>query len=219
MTEHAHDPLALGDTPAPDVRVLESRQLLSGYVWDIRRDRFEFGGAELERDYVDHPGAVAVLALDEHERVLLIRQYRHPIAQRDWEIPAGLMDVAGESGLAGAKRELAEEADLSAARWDLLVELFLSPGGSSEAVRVFLARDLSAFEHDFVREGEEAEIVPEWVPLDDAVAAVLDGRIANSITVSAVLAAAAARAAGWATLRDPQLPWTARTIARGERSS
>lgn len=218
MTEHTHDPLAEGDTPATDVRVLESRQLLSGYVWDIRRDRFAFGDGELERDYVDHPGAVAVLAIDDDERVLLFKQYRHAIGQRDWEIPAGLMDVAGENGLAGAQRELAEEADLQADHWALLLELFLSPGGSSETIRVFLARGLSAATHDFVRDGEEAELVPVWVPLDEAVAAVLDGRIANSITASALLAAAAARATGWASLRDPHAPWTAREIARGERS-
>lgn len=210
--------LTLADAPAPEVRVLDSRELVAGHVWDIRRDRLAFGDAVLERDYMDHPGAVAVLALDEEDRVLLLQQYRHPIAHRDWEIPAGLMDVPGESGLAGAKRELAEEADLRAEHWSLLLDLFLSPGGSSEAVRVFLARGLSAETHDFVREGEEAELAPTWVPLDDAVTAVLDGRFANSITAGAVLAAAAAKARGWSTLRDPHSAWTAREHVRGERS-
>lgn len=212
-----HEP-PIADEPAPDVRVLESTELVAGHVWDIRRDRLHFGGTVLERDYMDHPGAVAVLALDDVDRALMFRQYRHPIAHRDWEIPAGLMDVSGESGLVGAKRELAEEADLQATEWSLLLEMFLSPGGSSEAIRVFLARGLSAAVHEFVREGEEAELEPVWVPLEDAVAAALDGRIGNALTVGAVLAAAASKAAGWTTLRDPDLPWTARDRVRGERS-
>lgn len=208
---------ALADLPA-HVRVLESELVARGRVWDVRRDRFEFGGAELVRDYVDHTGAVAVLALDDEGRALLLKQYRHPIARRDVEIPAGLMDAPGESGLAAAQRELAEEADLAAGRWDLLLDLFLSPGGSSEAMRIFLARELSPVTHDFVREGEEAELDPEWVPLDDAVTAALQGRIGNAVTVSAVLAAHAARAAGWATLRAPDAPWEFRAGVRGERS-
>lgn len=209
----------LADEPASDVRVLESAELVHGRVWDIRRDRFAFGDAELVREYMDHPGAVAVLAIDDEDRVLMFRQYRHAIAHRDWELPAGLMDVRGEGGLEGAERELAEEADLRADHWALLLELFLSPGGSSEAVRIFLARGLSpAAEHGFVRDGEEAELSPEWIPLDEAVEAALSGRIANSLTVSAVLAAEAARARGWATLRDPHAAWTARELVRGERS-
>ncbi|MFC5338884.1 NUDIX domain-containing protein [Leucobacter denitrificans] len=208
----------LADAPALDVRVSQSEQLVAGYVWDIRRERFTFGDGELVRDYMDHPGAVAVVALDDEDRILMFRQYRHAIAHRDWEIPAGLMDIPGEGGLLTAQRELAEEADLQADHWALLLDLFSSPGGSSEVIRVFLARGFSEVEHDFVRDGEEQELVPEWVPLDEAVAAVLDGRIANAITVSSVLAASASRASGWATLRDPHAPWVARDTVRGERS-
>lgn len=218
MSDVTLDPGTFADEPAADVRVLESHSLVTGHVWDIRRERFGFGDTELERDYVDHPGAVAVLALDDYDRVLMFRQYRHAIAHRDWEIPAGLMDVPGEPGLISAQRELAEEADLTADHWALLLELFVSPGGSSEVMRIFLARGLSLVEHDFVRDGEEAELTPEWVPLEDAVAAALSGRIGNSVTVGAVLAAAASRAQGWATLRDPHAPWTVREVVRGERS-
>ncbi|MFT4233311.1 MAG: NUDIX hydrolase [Leucobacter sp.] len=206
----------LVDAPAA-VRVLDSEVLVHGHVWDVRRDRFEFGGDELVRDYIDHTGAVAVLALDD-DRVLLIRQYRHPIGHRDWEIPAGLMDAPGESGLAAAQRELLEEVDLRADRWELLVDLFLSPGGTSEATRIFLARGLHRVEHDYVRSEEEAELEPRWVPLADAVDAVLAGGVHNSITVGGVLAAWAARERGWETLRDPESPWTAREAVNGERS-
>lgn len=212
------DDFPFADIPATEVRVSASEKLVTGHVWDVRRERFAFGDEVLEREYMDHTGAVAVLALDDEDRVLLFQQYRHPIGHRDWEIPAGLMDIPGESGLATAERELAEEADLAAAHWALLLELFLSPGGSSEVVRVFVARGLSEATHDFVRGGEEAELEPVWVPLEAAVAAVLEGRIANALAASALLAAAASKAAGWATLRDPHTPWTARELVRGQRS-
>lgn len=218
MSKQSITPLALTDAPATDVRVTASEMIAAGHVWDIRRDRFEFGDTELVRDYMDHPGAVGIVALDDEDRILMFRQYRHAIAHRDWEIPAGLMDIPGESGLLTAHRELAEEADLQADHWALLLDLFMTPGGSSEVVRVFLARGFSSIEHDFVRDGEEGELVPEWIPLADAVTAALDGRIANTITVSSVLAAAASKSAGWATLRDPHAPWSAREIVRGERS-
>lgn len=207
----------LADEAAP-VRILSSELLARGAVWDVRRDRFVFGDGELVRDYLDHTGAVAVLALDDEGRVLVIKQYRHPIGQRDWEIPAGLMDAPGESGLAAAKRELAEEADLEAGRWDLLCDLFLSPGGTSEAMRIFLARDLRAAATPFERTEEEAELEPRWVALDELVEAVLQGRVKNSTTVAAALSAHVARGRGWDTLRDPDTPWTARESSRGERS-
>jgi ADP-ribose pyrophosphatase len=209
----------LRDTPAPDVRVLSSEVIAPGYVWDVRRERFEFGDEQLIRDYVDHPGAVAVLALDEAGRVLLIRQYRHAIAHRDWEIPAGLMDLAGESGLAAAQRELAEEVDLGADRWDLLLDIWTTPGGNSEAVRIFLARDLRQTGRSFEREGEEAELLLRWEPLDSAAEAVLEGRVQNAITAGAVLAALASRERDWSTLRPADTPWTSRELARGQRSS
>lgn len=209
----------LADQHAAEIEVRQSELLVSGAVWDVRRDVFAFGGDELVREYVDHTGAVSILALDEHERVLLIQQYRHPIAHRDWEIPAGLMDAPGERALEGAKRELAEEADLAADEWHVLLDAFSSPGGSSETMRVFLARGLRPIEHDYVREGEEAEIVVRWEPLDEVIAAVLDGRVQNATTIKAVLAADAARARGWTTLRSPTEPWHARERVRGERSS
>lgn len=208
----------LADEAAPEVRVRSSELLVEGRVWDVRRDRFDFGGEELVRDYVDHPGAVAVLALDAEERVLLIRQYRHAIAHRDWEIPAGLMDAPGESGLAAARRELAEETDLAASRWDLLLDLWTSPGGSSEAVRVFLARELRARERAFAREAEEAELVLRWERLDSAAGAVLAGRVQNAIAAAAILAALAARSTGWAELRPPETPWSGRESVRGLRA-
>ncbi|MGX5680616.1 NUDIX domain-containing protein [Schumannella luteola] len=196
----------LRDEPT-SVEVLESTREFEGRVWDIRRERFSIAGAEVVRDFVDHTGAVAVLALDERDRVLLIQQYRHPVRTRDWELPAGLLDMAGEDYLAAAKRELAEEADLVAERWDVLTDIFVSPGGSTETIRIFLARGVSAAPDVFVRTEEEAEIAVRWVALDDAVDAVLARDLQNAPLCIAVLAAHAGRARGWSTLAPADSPW------------
>ncbi|MEO6504514.1 MAG: NUDIX hydrolase [Terrimesophilobacter sp.] len=183
-----------------------SEVVYHGVVWDIRRDRLDYGNGELVREYVDHAGAVAVLAYDDAGRVLLIKQYRHPIGARDWEIPAGLLDGDDELPLAAAQRELAEEADLAASRWDLLTEFFTSPGGSNEAIRVYLARGLSPTD-TFGRTAEEADIETRWVDLDTVVTAVLERRCANAILANAVLAAAASSVRGWSSLGDARAPW------------
>jgi ADP-ribose pyrophosphatase len=161
----------------------------AGRVWDVRRDVFEYNGHEITRDYIDHPGAVAVLVLDDDGRALLIQQYRHPVRSRDWEIPAGLLDVADEYPLVAAQRELAEEVDLVAAEWSSLITFHSSPGGSNELIRVYLARGISATTTSYDRTEEEADILIRWVPLDDVVAAVLAGDLKNSILAIAVLAA------------------------------
>ncbi|MFC7492572.1 MULTISPECIES: NUDIX domain-containing protein [unclassified Knoellia] len=190
--------------------VRHSEVLLTGRVWDVVRDEVDLGDAGTHvRDYVRHPGAVGVLALDDSGRICLIQQYRHPIRTRDWEIPAGLLDVEGEPVWEAAARELHEEADLVAGRLDVLVDLRPSPGGLDEAIRVYLARELSfvADSDRHVREAEEHGMPLVWVPLDDAVAAVLEGRVQNAILVSAVLAAQVARQGSWDTLRPRDTPW------------
>lgn len=199
------DRAELTDEPF-DVTVADSSEQFHGHVWDVRRDRFEYGSSEIVREYVDHTGAVAILALDENDRVMLIQQYRHPIGMRDWEIPAGLLDIVGEDPLVAAQRELAEEADLSATDWSVLVDFFTSPGGSTEAIRVYLARGLSATKA-FDRTEEEAELETRWVSLDDTVDAVLKRTVGNSILALAVLAAQASKARGWSTLSDAHAEW------------
>lgn len=195
MTPAERDALLSG--PLADIHdpaeVVASSRVYEGRVWDIRRDRFRFGDHELERDYVDHTGAVAVLARDDDDRVLLINQYRHPIRARDWELPAGLLDVEGEDPLAAAQRELAEEADLVAAEWRELLTFATSPGGSDETIRVYEARGLTAAPEVFARTEEEAELIVRWVPIVEVIEAALAGRIHNSILLLAVLAAHARR--------------------------
>ncbi|GEL93354.1 NTP pyrophosphohydrolase [Cellulomonas composti] len=191
----------LRDVPV-DRPVLTHDLLHHGRVWDLASDLVDLGEVQVVREYVDHPGAVAVIALDDDDRVLLLSQYRHPVQHELWEPPAGLLDVPGEDAVLAAARELAEEADLVAGRWWRLLDFFTSPGGSSERIVVFLARDLSPVpEADrYARTDEEAGMVPIWVPLDEAVDGVLTGRFHCPTTVTGVLAAAAAKARGWATL-------------------
>lgn len=179
----------LRDEPV-DVEITDSELVYEGRVWDIRSDTFVYGGDATVRQYMAHPGAVAVVALDDDNRVLLMQQYRHPIRARDWEIPAGLLDIEGESPALAARRELAEEADLVADSLEPLVSIRTSPGGSDETVHLFLARGLHATDEVFAREAEEADIRLEWTPLADAVSAVLEGRMANAILAVGLLAAA-----------------------------
>jgi ADP-ribose pyrophosphatase len=196
----------LEDVPV-SLPVNASTTVYAGAVWNVQSESFVIGDETLIREFVDHPGAVAILALDERDRVCLIAQYRHPIRAREWELPAGLLDFVGESPLAAAKRELAEETDLVASAWNVLVDFHTSPGGSNEALRVFLARGISDADEIFVRSGEESEIEKRWVPLDQVVEAVLASDVQNSILMVAVLAAAAGKARGWSTLTPEDAPW------------
>ncbi|KDA07114.1 ADP-ribose pyrophosphatase [Microbacterium sp. CH12i] len=174
--------------------IISSEVVFDGAVWDVRSDRFRYGDSEITRHYVDHTGAVAIVAIDENDRVLLIQQYRHPIRSRDWELPAGLLDIEGEEPLLAAQRELAEETDLIAADWKPLLSTFTTPGGSNEIVHFFLATGLSDAPDTHARTEEEADIRVEWVPLADAVTAVLDGRMRNALLANGVLAASLRRA-------------------------
>ncbi|TFD91613.1 NUDIX domain-containing protein [Cryobacterium serini] len=188
------------------VHVTASDVAYNGAIWNVRRDSFAYNGASITREYIDHPGAVAVLALDEQDRVLVIKQYRQPTGLRGWELPAGLLDIAGENAVVGAQRELAEEADVVATEWALLTEFYTSPGGSNEAIRVYLARGVSAIAA-FDRTHEEADIEPRWVSLDECVDAVMARRVSNPILIVGILAAQVARSRGWSTLAPADSPW------------
>jgi ADP-ribose pyrophosphatase len=205
------DPLSDDPTVA---EVIDSEVVYRGNVWNIVKDRFRLGDEIISREYMAHTGAVAILALDERDRVLLIKQYRHPIRMRDWELPAGLLDIAGESALVAAKRELAEEADLVAETWDLLGEFSTTSGGSNEVVRIFLARGVSAAPDVFSRTEEEAGIEVRWAPLDEIVDGVLSRDLQNSILIVGALMAAASRARGWHNLAPADSPWPRHPLER-----
>jgi 8-oxo-dGTP pyrophosphatase MutT (NUDIX family) len=189
--------MAPGGSSPHEFEVLDSETLFDGHVISLRRDTVTMpGGGDSVREVVHHPGAVAVVALDAEDRVVLVRQYRHPVGRHLWELPAGLRDADGEPPLETAKRELAEEALLAAARWSLLVSVLNSPGFSDELVHIYLAEGLSGVDRPdgFVVEHEEMDMTLERVPLDEAVQRVFDGDIRNSSAVAGILAAARQRA-------------------------
>lgn len=190
-------------------RVRDRTERFAGDVFRVVTDQVTMpDGVTAARDYLRHRGAVGVVAVDEQDRVVLVRQYRHPLRRELWELPAGLTDVDGEPPVETAARELAEEADLVAGRYDLLADVHTSPGCSDELIRLYLARELSPLpESDrYTRTHEEAHLVVRRVPLDEAVAMGVSGAITNAACLVGVLAAARARDAGWRGLRPAGSP-------------
>jgi 8-oxo-dGTP pyrophosphatase MutT (NUDIX family) len=193
---------------AHDYEVRSSKDAFDGKIIKVRTDQVTMpGGNESQRDVVVHPGAVGVVALDDQNRVMLIKQYRHPVKEFLWELPAGLLDVEGELALATAQRELGEEAGLQAEKWHVLVDVLTSPGMTDEATRIFLARDVTETGNERSDEDEEAELELSWVDLDEALRAVLSGGIRNALAVAGLLAAARARDNKFENLREEQAPW------------
>ncbi|MGW0365601.1 NUDIX domain-containing protein [Streptomyces sp. NPDC002990] len=200
------------DTPE-SWEIVASRTPFQGAKTAVRSDQVRMPDrAVVRRDYQVHPGSVCVLALDEQQRVLVLSQFRHPVRQRLWELPAGLLDVQGENPLHAAQRELYEEAHVKAEDWRVLVDFFSSPGGSDEAVRVFLARQLSEAEGArYAASEEESDMQIARVPLAELVTGVLEGRLGNPGLVAGVLAVSAALAGdGLDALRPAVAPWPAR---------
>jgi 8-oxo-dGDP phosphatase len=197
--------------------VRSSKDIYGGAVMALRADEVEMpGGHAAVRETLEHPGAVAIAALDDDDRLMMIHQYRHPVGRRLWELPAGLLDIDGEDPLATAKRELAEEAGLVARDWSVLVDIVPSPGFSDESVRVYLARGLSVVDRPELGDDEEADLTTRWVSLSVAVRMVLSGTIVNGATVAGVLAlhAVAANPSG---VRPADAPWPDRPTRFVER--
>ncbi|WP_051023434.1 NUDIX domain-containing protein [Nocardia pneumoniae] len=195
-----------------EFEIVSSRTVYSGAILALRLDQVSMpGGRVVEREVIEHHGAVAVAAIDGDDNVVLINQYRHPIGARLLELPAGLLDVAGEDPLLAARRELAEETGLAAREWSVLVDVVLSPGFTDEALRVYLARDLYEIDRP-EPELEEADLEVVRMPVDAAVRAALAGEIVNATAVAGVLALAAARVGG-AELRPPDAPWPGQPTA------
>ncbi|MEU3427897.1 NUDIX hydrolase [Streptomyces gardneri] len=204
--------MELQDTPE-EWRVVATTTPFQGKKTSVRTDEVVMpDGTVASRDYQVHPGSVAVLALDEQDRVLLLKQYRHPVRQKLWEIPAGLLDVPGENPLHAAQRELYEEAHVKAGDWRVLTDVYTTPGGCDEAVRIFLARDLAEAEGErYEVSDEEADMELARVPLAELVRGVLAGGLHNNCLVVGVLSLAAARAGeGVEALRPAEAPWPAR---------
>lgn len=196
---------------------LASDDVYIGNILALRADEVAMpGGGRARREVVEHLGAVAVVALDEDDRVVLIHQYRYPLDRRLWELPAGLLDVAGEAPLRTAQRELAEEVGLAAEEWSVLVDIASSPGFTDQVERVFLARSLSEVDRLAPGADEEADLVIHRVDLDEALRLVFAGEIVNGPAVAGLLAAHAVRLGGVQT-RSPHAPWQDRPHRFAER--
>ncbi|MBF6340797.1 NUDIX hydrolase [Nocardia abscessus] len=195
-----------------DFEIVSGETVYSGAILALRLDQVRMpGGRVVEREVIEHHGAVAVAAIDDDDNVVLINQYRHPIGRRLLELPAGLLDLPGEDPLLAARRELAEETGLAAREWAVLVDVVLSPGFTDEALRVYLARDL--YETDRPEpELEEADLEVVRMPVQEAVRAALAGEIVNATAVAGVLALAAARAGGIEP-RPPDAAWEGQPTA------
>ncbi|WP_329188643.1 NUDIX hydrolase [Actinacidiphila glaucinigra] len=205
----------LKDTPE-EWRVTATATPFTGKKTSVRTDDVVMpDGGVARRDYQVHPGSVAVLALDDRDRVLVLKQYRHPVRMKLWEIPAGLLDVPGENPLHAAQRELYEEAHVKAEDWRVLTDVYTTPGGCDEAVRIFLARGLSEVEGDrFEVSEEEADMEFARVPVDELVRGVLAGELHNNCLVVGVLSLQAARAGdGLEALRPAEAEWPARPFS------
>ena len=175
---------------AHDFKVLSSQLLFDAPIIAVRKDELAMPNEQVAyRDVVEHMGAVAVAAVNDAGEIAMVHQYRHAVKRRLWELPAGLLDVKDESELAGAQRELVEEAGLKAAQWSVLADIVTSPGFCEETARVYLAQDLTEVERPEAFGDEEADMDFAWIKLDAAVAKVLAGEINNSIAVTGIFAA------------------------------
>ena len=198
-----------------DFETVSSETVYVGKIFALRADEVRMpGGNVARREVVEHYGAVAVLAMDDHGKIALVYQYRHPFGRRLWELPAGLLDLGGEPPHLTAARELEEEAGLAADDWRVLVDLNSAPGFSDESVRIYLATGLTDVGRPQAHD-EEADLIVKWFPLAEAVRMVLSGEIVNSLAAGGILAAHAVTDV--ATLRPVDAPWTDRPTAFGRR--
>ena len=195
-----------------------SETLYTGKIFALRRDQVRMpGGKDVTREVVEHFGAVAVVAMDDDDNILMVYQYRHPLGRRLWELPAGLLDMHGEAAHLTAARELQEEAGLQARTWRVLVDLDSTPGFSDESVRVYLATELSEVGRPEAHD-EEADMTLQWYPLEEAVRKVLSGEIVNAIAVAGILAAHAVTTEFMLT-RPVGSPWTDKPTAFAARKA
>jgi 8-oxo-dGTP pyrophosphatase MutT (NUDIX family) len=165
-------PQLVGNRPAHDGRVVQ-----------VSTHRLRFSnGREYDTDYIRHPGAAAVVAVDANERVCLVRQYRHAVDDFLWEIPAGKLDP-GELPEVCAVRELQEETGVAAKRWASLGIYIPAPSLFTELIHLYLARDLTVGD---ANPDADEELEMQWMPLKEAIANVLRGEWNDGKTAMAL---------------------------------
>lgn len=168
----------------------EVKEIYRGRVVNLRQERVTLpSGVETTLDIMDHPGASAIVAVDENGSVVLIRQYRHAASGYLWEIPAGTLDD-GEEPKTCALRELQEEAGVTAKSWSELGFIFTAPGFCNERIWIYLARELSSAEMHRDRDEVITDVLR--VPLDEALAMVDRGEIVDAKTTVGLFRAARA---------------------------
>lgn len=195
--------------------VTQRQVLATGAVSSFVDERVQTpDGQRIARQFITHPGAVAVVAWDtDVDAIACLRQYRHPVRMELVEIPAGLLDSEDEVWQEAAQRELAEEVELAAGRWDVLVDMCTTPGANEESLRIFLARDLRPTDRPegFELAGEELHMTWSWVDRAELVSAVFAGRCQSPTLVAGVMALEAARLAGTLDgLRPADADWPIR---------
>jgi ADP-ribose pyrophosphatase len=164
--------------------LISSEHVYRGRVVNLRLDTVRVKSGETTlREIIEHNGAVAMIPLDEQGNVTLVKQWRAATGRMMLEIPAGTLD-AGETAEEGAPRELREETGLTARRWDFLVRFFPSPGILTEEMFLYLARDLSQGAQELM--GDE-DITVETLPLEEAIARIETGEIADAKTIVGLL--------------------------------
>lgn len=168
--------------------VTHRQVIYDGRVFTIVRDEVRHrSGYTTVREVVEHDGGAVIVAVFEEGDVILISQYRYPVAEEILELPAGKL-APQEDPLDCAKRELREETGFSAGRWNKLTAMLSTPGFCSEVLHIFLAQDLTSGEQA-LEEGEESIAVLR-VPMHEALAMCVDGRIRDGKTITGLSLAA-----------------------------
>jgi ADP-ribose pyrophosphatase len=174
-------------------QVVGSKTIYSGKYLTFRIDTVErTDGSRAEREVVGHPGAVAILAVDDAERVLMVRQYRAPAARILLEIPAGTLDIDPDSGAIedpnlAAPRELEEETGYRAGSLRLLTSFWTAPGFATELMHLYLATDLRPADDNRIGPDEDERLELEHVPVSEALAAIERGEIADAKSILGLL--------------------------------
>ena len=171
---------------------MESRVLHKGRYLTFRVDTIERAdGTRGTRDIVGHPGAVAILAIDDEDRVLLVRQFRVAIGEVLLEVPAGTLDVLADGSIEdpeiAAPRELEEETGMRAGSWRLIARFWTAPGFASELMHLYLATDLRPADGERLGPDEDEHLLLERMPWRDAMAAAERGELRDAKTILSLL--------------------------------